>query len=197
MSTIQSSTSRIASVLCIGACLFTQTLISQTVDSKPLRLDEKWWNHEIHDDERQGFLAGYLNCRQFRHAVPATYVDYESFVRDHVSDKANSVPEMIEIASRRMKPRNFPKGGEVWPGPHGFLDGGYWGSGPVQRGWIELQRGFVEGYLSCLRLPVTPSSVDHYVQELDRHYADEAREHDFIADVLKRLLAKEVQAISR
>jgi hypothetical protein len=179
-----------AYALFISLSVFTNLLLSQTIGSKPLRLDEKWWNQRIHDDEREGFVAGYLDCRPRSHGINASYQDYIIFVGNHVT---NSVPETIELASRTMKPQTISKGGETWRGPHGFLNGGYWGSGSkkVEAAWADLHRGYVEGYLACRKLQVTSSSVNQYVHGINNHYLNAKQEHDFIADVVNPLLPRE------
>jgi hypothetical protein len=57
-----------------------------------------------------------------------------------------------------MKSQEVPENAEVFSGPHGFLDGEWWG-GFQGRPWpsevADADRGYVEGYLECAGPPVT------------------------------------------
>ena len=172
-------------VTMLGSLLFVvaSTLSAQT----PLSFDRAWWNH-LHDEEQKAFIFGYLDCRQIPHSPNVSAEKYQEFISSRTSTDTKAVPNDIELAVHRLRSDPIPKGAEIWP--HGWLNGAYWGSGPVQSAWSETQRGFVEGYLACAKPDVTTSDVSHLVKKIDLHYLDEKKEHDKIADVLKHLLAE-------
>jgi hypothetical protein len=160
--------------------------------SQTLTFNEKWWSHTL-SDEQQGFIYGYQDCRQPKNAVVGSIVDYQDYVthylESHRVPDRQSVPFAIRTAEQHMKPRVPLKGGETWSGPHGYLDGGWWGL--PDRNSLFQQRGFVEGYLFCATRKVNISSVEHYVDKVNAHYAAKSTERDAIADVLKPLIAKQ------
>ncbi|SNT18379.1 hypothetical protein SAMN05421770_1059 [Granulicella rosea] len=174
----------------IALSLATSMAVAQT--ASPLRFDERWWNQAIHDAEREGFVAGYLDCLQSAH-LGASYADYIQYVSANVSDQPDSVPKTIQSATREMKSKAVLKGGENWSGPHGFLDGDYWGTGPVNH-WLDSQNAFVEGYLACRQPPVTKRAVDRYTAAINRHYANPKLHRDKIANVLEEIIAHSEKA---
>ena len=157
-----------------------------------LTFNEKWWTSAL-SDEQQGFIYGYQDCRQPKNAAVGSIVDYQNYVTHyleaHRASSGELVPIAIHTAEKNMTPRTPLKGGEIWPGPHGYLDGGWWGL--PDRNSLFQQQGFVEGYLLCATGKVDVSSVRHYVNEVNRHYATKNTEHDAIAEVLKPLIAKQ------
>lgn len=144
-----------------------------------------WWNHAL-SDEQQGFIYGNQDCRQPKHAASGSIVDYQEFVTNHISKTPNSAITAIKTAEHEMKPRKIPKGGETWSGPHGYLNGGWWGLPDLNSSY--QQRGFVEGYMSCAVGQVDARAVQKYVDEINKHYARPKTENDAIASVLQPLL---------
>ncbi|HWW24077.1 MAG TPA: hypothetical protein VNY78_09240 [Edaphobacter sp.] len=174
-------------VTMLGSLFFVvaSTLSAQT----QLRFDRAWWNH-LHDEEQTAFIFGYLDCRQIPHRPNVSAAKYQEFIASRTSTDAKAIPDAIEIAVHKLRSDPIPKRAEIWPESHGWLDGAYWGSGPVQSAWRETHRGFVEGYLACAKPDVTMSDVSYLVKKIDLHYLDEKKEHDKIADVLKPLFAE-------
>jgi hypothetical protein len=179
-------THRLGAVV-LGSLVFiaASTLSAQT----PLSFDRIWWNH-LQDGEQTAFIFGYLDCRQIPNLPKVSAKKYQDFILSSTSTGAKTIPNDIELAIHRLRSDPTPKGAEIWSESHGWLDGAYWGSGPVQSAWSETQRGFVEGYLACAKPNITKSDVSYIVKKIDLHYLNEKKEHDKIADVLKPLLAE-------
>lgn len=157
-----------------------------------LRFDAEWWQH-TNSDEQQGFIYGYQDCRQPPKAAKASIDDYQKAVSAAVGTGKSSDPDVvtkaIEHAWTTLRARDT-RGGENYSGPHGYLDGEWWGSfqGPWPSNIADADRGYLEGYLECSSPPVTVKVVRRYQVSLNQHYASGRHDHDKIADVLKRLL---------
>ena len=155
---------------------------------KIMRFDVVWWQN-ANSDEQQGFIYGYLDCRQIPKAAKASIVDYQNSVSISVKSQStrdpNAITKAIESAAKTLKSRDT-RGAEVYDGPHGFLDGGWWGDQPAN--WGDSDRGYLEGYLECALPPVTSQAVSKYQRAIDRHYASGTHDDDKIADVLQQLL---------
>jgi len=139
-----------------------------------LRFDRAWWNH-LHDEEQTAFIFGYLDCRQIPHRPNGSAAKYQEFIASRTSTDAKAIPNDIELAVHKLGSDPISRGAEIWPESHGWLDGAYWGSGPAQSAWLETQKGFVEGYLACVKPDVTTSEVSYLVKKIDLHYLDEKR----------------------
>lgn len=161
-------------------------------DSEALRFDGVWWQH-ANDDEQQGFIYGYQDCRQPPKVAQASIVDYQKAVSAAVgngkSGESDVVTKAIENAWTTLKSRDT-RGGESYSGPHGYLDGEWWGSfqGPWPSSVADADRGYLEGYLDCASAPVMVQAVRRYQAAINQHYASGRHDHDKIADVLQRLL---------
>jgi|HubBroStandDraft_6_1064221.scaffolds.fasta_scaffold1149460_1 hypothetical protein len=159
-----------------------------------IRFDAKWWHH-TNSDEQQGFIYGYRDCRQPPDAPKVSINDEQSFVSmtldSHKSDAPDAVTAALHLAWKTMKSQAIEKGAEVFAGPHGFLDGEWWGSfrgRPWPSALADADRGYLEGYLECAASPVTVEAVRSYQASINQHYASGRHEHDKIADVLRQLL---------
>lgn len=160
--------------------------------STVLRFDADWW-HRANGDEQQGFIYGYLDCRQLPKATKASISDYRDAVtlamKSGETRDANAVAKAIDQAATTLKSRNT-QGGENYNGPHGFLDGEWWGSFPGT--WpsevADADRGYLEGYLECAAPPVTVQVVRRYQTAINRHYASGRHDHDKVADVVVSLI---------
>jgi hypothetical protein len=109
----------------------------------------------------------------------------------HKSDAPDAVTAALHLAWKTMKSQAIEKGAEVFAGPHGFLDGEWWGSfrgRPWPSALADADRGYLEGYLECAASPVTVEAVRSYQASINQHYASGRHEHDKIADVLRQLL---------
>jgi hypothetical protein len=162
---------------------------SYSLAQTKLGFDRAWWN-QLNSEEQTAFIFGYLDCRQLPHRPNVPAEKYQEFIASRTSSGPRAIPLDIELATHKLKSAPTPEGAETWHEPHGWLDGAYWGSGPVQSGWMGTQRGFVEGYLACAKSDAITADVGYFVRKIDRHYLDTKKEHDKIADVLNPLLAE-------
>ena len=162
--------------------------MSQT--ERPLRFDATWWRH-ADSDEQQGFIYGYMDCRLPPKPSNASTLEYSNAVsammRSQKASDPNAVTTAIEHAWRTLKSRDI-QGGKNYGGPHGLLDGEWWG-GFEGRPWppnvVDADRGYLEGYLECSSAPVTVTMLRRYQAFLNQHFASGRYEHDKLADVLK------------
>lgn len=158
-----------------------------------LHFDPKWW-HQADSEEQQGFVYGYRDCLQPPNAPLVGVDDEQAFVTKTVDSQPpgtpNAVTAALHLAWKTLKSQKIEKGGEVFAGPHGFLDGEWWGdfSGPRPSEVASNDKGYVEGYLECASRPVTVQAVHRYQTAINLHYASGRHSHDKIADVLQRLL---------
>jgi hypothetical protein len=168
-------------------------------DPGVLRFDAEWW-HQADSDEQQGFIYGYRDCRQPANAPIVSIVDEQAFVSKAVDSQKPKTPDAVTVAIhlawKTMKSQKIEKGAEVFTGPHGFLDGEWWGefTGPWPSDVATMDRGYLEGYLECSSAPVTIQAVRRYQAALNRHYGSGHHSHDKIADVLQRLLKPPVSS---
>jgi hypothetical protein len=116
--------------------------------------------HQADSDEQQGFIYGYRDCRQPANAPIVSIVDERAFVSEAVDSEKPKTPAAvtlaIHLAWKTMKSQKIEKGAEVFTGPHGFLDGEWWGefTGPWPSNVATMDRGYLEGYLECSSAPV-------------------------------------------
>jgi hypothetical protein len=163
--------------------------------SDVLHFDAQWWHHAS-SDEQQGFIYGYRDCVQPAGAPMVSIVDEQTFVSKTVDsqkvDRPNAVLAAIHLGWKTMKSQETPKNSEVFAGPHGFLDGAWWGgfSGDWPSDVTNADRGYLEGYLECSFPPVTARSVRLYQEAINKHYAAGLHERDKIANVLEGLLKR-------
>lgn len=180
----------------IAACLafgwFITLRQGAASDSNVLHFDVKWWQQAA-SEEQQGFVYGYMDCRQPSKSSNASIDDYQNAVSGALETRKttdqSAVTKAIEHAWATLKPRNI-QGGENYSGPHGFLDGEWWGGfqGPWPPRLAAADQGYLEGYLACSSPPVTVQAVHRYQTALNKHYASGRYSHDKIADILRRLL---------
>lgn len=169
------------------------TIICLSVVSQgqsPLRFDRAWWLR-TNGEEQQGFIYGYLDRRQPPGAAKASTDDYEKSVSEQLEAQrtggAHAVTIAIEKAGKTLKSRDV-RGGEIYRGPHGFLDGAWWGGFQGQPWPARLakgDKGYLEGYLECSTPPVYTQRVLRYQAALNRHFASGLHEQDKIADVVQ------------
>jgi hypothetical protein len=166
---------------------------SPTKNSDTLRFDMQWWM-AANSDEQQGFIYGYGDCRQPGDKPLVSIVDEQAFVYKTLNSRNSGAPNgvvaAIHLAWKTMRSQVIPMNAEVLSGPHGFLDGEWWGgfTGSWPSGLADADRGYLEGYLACASSPVTVQSVSRYQTAINRYYASGHHDHDKIASVLKPLL---------
>jgi hypothetical protein len=174
-------------------CFFPVHADSPAMVPDVLRFDAQWWK-EAKSDEQQGFIYGYIDCRKPAKAAKASINDYRDAVTTAMNSQrsrhATSVTQAIEHAWKSLESQPSRKNAEVFAGPHGFLDGEWWGgfSGPWPPNVVDADRGYLEGYLECASAPVTIQAVRRYQTAINRHYASGHHDHDKIANVIQSLL---------
>jgi len=119
------------------------------------QFDGTWWL-SADPGEPSGFVNGVGDCMTWEahktgyNETPEQLGDkITKFYQSHPGLKGLSILEAWQRVSRTGKQAPDPKGGETWTNPHWYLNGGWW----VQGSEAE-QRGFVEGYLWCMRTQV-------------------------------------------
>ena len=179
-------------LLICSCCLRT----AFAVDDEIIHFNAKWWN-QANNDEREGFIDGYLDCLQppKSQSPEVTISKYqESISRTLELHPGKSVTQAIHHAQLTLKSDEKHPGwesAEIWSGPHYYSTGGYWGGG-FDTHWpqnlIDRDRGYLEGYLQCFAPPVNRKTVARYQREINQHYEPEKREDDSIAVVLQHLI---------
>jgi hypothetical protein len=114
------------------------------------------------------------------------------YYRTHAADDAVPVVEAWRKVLSEAPPETPPKGGEVHANPHGYYDGLYWCQGS------DLERkGFLEGYLWCLRTRVqSPSetysrSISYYVGKINDYIQKHPKsDEEAIATILSKFRDK-------
>ena len=181
------------SVLICASCGCLARADSPTKNSDALRFDAQWWM-AANSDEQQGFIYGYGDCRQPGDKPLVSIVDEQAFVSKTLNSRNSGAPNgvvaAIHLAWKTMRSQVIPMNAEILSGPHGFLDGEWWGgfTGSWPSGLADADRGYLEGYLACASSPVTVQSVSRYQTAINRYYASGHHDHDKIASVLKPLL---------
>jgi hypothetical protein len=178
-------------VLCFG-CVPLQSQ-ARAADFGVIHFDARWWRH-ANSDEQQGFIYGYGDCRQPVNRPTVSIVDEQTFVSkaldSHEAGTPTSVTAAIQRAWNTLKSQKLLPGAEVFSGPHGYLDGEWWGGfdGPWPSYLESADRGYLEGYLECSSAHVTSEAVRRYQVAINHHYASGRHSPDKIADVLQSLL---------
>jgi hypothetical protein len=167
------------------------------------RYDGHWWV-TIANNERRGFVDGYLDCYTYEFKGPASFhnrppVEIQQLVTAFYSQersRANDrVPEVLyRFQDRAGDTLRAREDGEAHPEPHGYYDGQYWFEQTN-----DGRLGFIEGYLHCHAMHSRRSGgfsrrLDEYRALISRWYGiregtadlDEARAPGKIADVLFR-----------
>ncbi len=174
-----------------------------------------WWL-SLPTRERDGFVAGFVDCYSFSHRSGTfgkrSLIRYRELTTEVFTKNQMRLGEQVGriILELRSVPSDEPwlKGGETHPRPHGYFDGMYWmqigakeESSPQDADHrIDMRRGFVEGYLHCLagvrRAPKFSKSAQAYQglitnwYGLDRGVGDDPydkRVDTAAADVLMQL----------
>lgn len=192
-------TASIVFIINLVLVCFISRAQSTVSDPVVLRFNAKWWQH-ADSDEQQGFIYGYTDCIQPVKAPVVSIVVEQTFVSTALDsqkpDAPKTVPAAIKVAWASLKSEKIPPGAEVFGGPHGYLDGEWWGGfrGPWPSELASSDRGYLEGYLECSSVPVTVQAVRRYQVAINQHYASGRHSQDKIADVLQRLLGQPAAA---
>jgi hypothetical protein len=169
-----------------------------TDDQLPKGYDGKWWA-SADSGEKSGFLNGAADCltwiahekwvsRSIQWAVPKITDYYKA----HAADNAVPVVDAWRKVLSEAAPETPRKGGEAYTNPHGYYDGQYW-----QEASESERRGFLEGYLWCLRTRVqSPSetysrAVSYYVERISDYVERHPKsDNEAIAAILSRFRDK-------
>jgi hypothetical protein len=158
----------------------------------------KWWL-DVEDEERTGFLEGIGDCLTWTAHLPgfsATSNQLRSKISEYYKTHSSAQSLTIVQVWRQVEPRiitsKAPSGGETWKNPHWYLNGLWW------RQSTRAERvGFLEGYLSCMRVYVKPQTEEYsrsdesYVNKIDAYLkAHPKGDDEAIADILKRFQDK-------
>lgn len=124
---------------------------------RQVRYDGTWWL-AASQAERNGFLAGFIDCYKFDAKGPARFEARPlTAYRDSLSRyfesggphlKQSVVSVLATVGDRPGE--QPPSGGEEWHESHGYFDGNYWRQS-FGSGGSAHQIGFVEGYVACNR----------------------------------------------
>jgi hypothetical protein len=158
--------------------------------------DGDWWLvTEV--DERHAFLEGIDDCLVWSaHGKALPQIGYEfdekitRYYKAHPGGRKVPVIDVWrELAPQPTSPKPT-QGGEVWTNPHWDLNGLYW----RQLNYESGRRGFLEGYLWCLRTCVSKPTelysrpVSYYVRQVSNYIRTHPKTADdeAIADILSR-----------
>ena len=188
------------------AALCLAFICSFAIAATPGMHDGAWWK-SASEDQRTGFLAGYIDCALYDAAekqyTAVTWNSAEQAITArytaHPAELKTPVASMLAQYVKAQKPGPVPPGGDVHPGKHGIFDGEYWRQSPP-----EHRLGFIEGYLDrhakiANSTATYPQPAATYVKQISSWYgirADDPGEINAkrpprkIADVLYRFRAK-------
>jgi hypothetical protein len=182
------------------SCISAQTGSAKSSDSadkeetKEKVYDGDWWAR-AEPNERSGFLQGAADCIVWtaHTKLPRDIDNLEEkigqYYKTHPNDRNVAVSTIWQKVSTQGPPATpRPTGGEVYTNPHGFHDGFWWRQGPESE-----NRGFLEGYLWCMRTCVNQPSetysqpISYYFDKIwDYIFAHPKAEHDAVANILAR-----------
>jgi hypothetical protein len=156
--------------------------------------DGKWWLG-AGSDERSGFLDGVADCvkwvahaKWLTHDVDGLQEGITKYYKTRPQDSAMNVADAWRKVLSVSKPRKSIPGGEVWTNPHGYFDGQWW-----RESSESDNRGYLEGYLWCLRTCVNPPPetysrpISYYADQISVYVRDHPKaEGEAVADILYR-----------
>jgi len=170
------------------------SIVDGESETKTQIYDGRWWL-AADADERSGFLSGAADCltsvahaRWLTFTVQGLDAKIGEYYKSHPSDVGENVADVWRKIQSESQPSKGLPGAEVWKNPHGYLDGFWW-----RQGSESENRGFLEGYLWCVRTCVK-QRTDTYSQSLE-YYADKISgyvrahpkaEHEAVATILLR-----------
>ncbi len=138
--------------------------------TKQAAYDGNWWL-AAESGERTGFLDGTRDCLVWvaDAKLPRDIDNLEEkigqYYKTHPNDRSVAVSTIWQKVSTQGPPATpRPAGGEVYTNPHGYYDGEFWREGS------ELaNRGFLEGYIWCMRTCVK-EPADTYSRSIDYYF---------------------------
>ena len=171
-------TTILAFVMSVGfSCISAQAGRAQSSnradkrETKEKVYDGGWWLAGD-SDERSGFLDGAADCltsvahaKWLSHSVQGLDAKISEYYKTHPQDTGMNVADVWRQMLSESQPTKPAPGGEVWTNPHGYYDGLWW-----RQGSESENRGFLEGYLWCMRTSVNQPS-ETYSRPIS-YYAD-------------------------
>jgi hypothetical protein len=162
----------------------------------------KWWLSANHDTQA-GFLEGAADCltwvsheEGFNGTADQLQGRITAYYKKHPEQQSLLVAQVWQEVwsklAKNTKPSKHPSDGETWNNPHWYLDGNWWGQGS-----IDEEKGFIEGFLWCMRSRVKdgaegyPLSDGHYfnkVEQYIRSHPDAGNKP--VANILARFCAR-------
>ncbi len=156
--------------------------------------DGRWWV-SVGPQQRAGFVNGAGDClvwvahaKWLSHSVEPLEQEITEYYQSHPASRTMPVVEVWQRLVSETRPAEPPKDGERWTNPHGYYDGLYW-----RQGSEEERKGFLEGYLWCMRRcvkspPATYSrSTSNYMNRIDAYLkAHPKGDDEAIAAILAR-----------
>lgn len=160
---------------------------AQTGARRSGQLGRRWWIG-ITEGERQGFLNGYSDCEASGWGISES--ELSSRITAYYSSHRTSTIGALQLARKISRsvppPPNLP-GAEVYTNRHAYFDGLWWKGVPD-----DEDLGYVEGYLVCLRHPVTKPAAQRLADAITAWYRQHPDKEDrAIAYVLEDILKAE------
>jgi hypothetical protein len=139
------------------------------------RYTGKWWA-TASPNEQSGFINGVSDCLTWtahKHGFNGTpeqlMPKITTYYEQHPSSRNLSVLEVWQKISRPyVSSASQDSAAEVWKNPHWYLNARWWGSNDN-----STNRGFVEGYLWCMRTQIDKPpqsysySAPYYVNQIN------------------------------
>jgi hypothetical protein len=168
-------------------------------------VDGRWWL-SISEDERVGFLEGYLGCYLNDAKGTVKFVEstftyeqrFSNYLQSNLGEQSKPVDEiLLKIAALPYAQRDtVPPGGQEWEGKYGYLDGDYW-----RRSQQPHRLGLVQGFLHCysrhveLAQDTFSKPVSSYVEAISNWYGVRANDPGEID--MQRIRVKIPEALFR
>jgi hypothetical protein len=166
---------KLKSLLLVASCLVAITAAAQSSgNSKPV-YDGTWWLSAPHD-RQSGFLEGVADCltwavreKGFNGTSDQLQDKITAYYKNHPARKTMLVTEVWQEVWHTPG-ESKPSDVETWKNPHWYLNGLWW-----RQGSRDEQKGFLEGYLWCVRSRLSSGprdyalSNEHYFNKLDQY----------------------------
>jgi hypothetical protein len=164
--------------------------------------DGKWWL-SASQDRQAGFLEGAADCltwvaheEGFNGTAHQLQGRVNAYYKEHPEQQSMLVTEVWQEVwanlTKTQGPSKETSGRESWSNAHWYLDGNWWGQGST-----EEKKGFIEGFLWCMRSRVKqgvelyPRPNSHYFNKVDQYIRSHPdSENKPVANILARFRAQ-------